>query len=96
MDMTDEAKIERRLSQASMWKREFSWLCYDEEAGVMNCYVCSEIYGKGGDRYKHMFVIGCSNFRKSSVKDHDSSSAHRKAQAAYMDAKSRLIERPVM
>ena len=88
----EDARIQRSFNE--LWKQEFKWLSYEEETGLMKCYACVEKYGNDPDKHKRIFVVGCSNFRKTSVKDHDGSNAHRRAQAEY-DTRWSLKEPPL-
>ena len=79
-----DKKVRKRVFQSS-WEREFKWVLHDGHQ--IYCKVCRSCYSdlalsKLPDRgifkkySKGPFVIGCSNLRKSTLLDHQTSQGH--------------------
>ena len=74
-------KREKRpeLSVQPKWKESRGWLQYNDEENKMSCSVCIHYFNKSSIgnatcsnlKNKSLFVTGCSNFRLSSVVDHE-------------------------
>lgn len=61
----EKTKGERSFQNA--WKKDFSWLHYDEENKIMSCQVCTKFDTSG------TFVTGCNNLRLQTVRIHNKS-----------------------
>ena len=65
------------------WKENIPWIKYAPEEDVMTCSLCIEYEQKaesGNLKNKHLFLIGCSNFRLTSITDHKKSKIHIQAK----------------
>ena len=70
-------KRKKRTFQ-NKWKENRQWLKYDEMEGIMTCSVCISFpHSKSNLKNKNLFITGCSNFRVSSVVDHENSRGHK-------------------
>lgn len=63
------------------WLDKRTWLQYDQEANIMKCSLCVEKYGSVIDAdpsksAKYPFVSGSTNFKASTLTDHEKSSVH--------------------
>lgn len=61
------------------------WLTYDNEKGVMTCSVCIQngnIQRTSNLKGQNKFLEGCSNFRISTILDHETSTSHKAAVSA--------------
>eukprot|EP00057_Strongylocentrotus_purpuratus_P018153 XP_011672627.1 PREDICTED: uncharacterized protein LOC105442334 isoform X1 [Strongylocentrotus purpuratus] len=73
----------RKRTYRKEWERDFKWLSYDDDNGVMVCRICREtnMTGKPGTG-RNIFFDGCSTFKLYSIKRHDESDNHQRAMGA--------------
>ena len=70
----------RKRTYRKEWEREFKWLRYDDDKGVMFCQICRDLEMKGKPgKGRNIFYDGCSTFKLYSVKKHCESDNHCRA-----------------
>ena len=70
-------------SFSNKWKEGRDWLVYDVNDNKMTCSLCSRYFSATNApksqinlKNRNLFISGCSNFRLSSVIDHEKSKCH--------------------
>ena len=79
-----ESKRERKFNPS--WKQGRPWLEYDDDEKIMKCCLCISQYGggEGSDlnvscsnlKGQNSFLKGCSNFRHTTISDHEKTRSH--------------------
>ena len=78
-----ELKRERKFNPS--WKEGRPWLLYDDNENVMKCSICTTQYGEGSQsdqsnlKGQNSFLKGCSNFRLTTISDHEKTRSHTNA-----------------
>lgn len=76
---TEETKKDKKPRSCSEdWKKDYPWLTFDSNKKLMFCTVCLSV----GPHRNNAFVVGCDNFRKSTVRDHVTTKCHIHSVAA--------------
>jgi hypothetical protein len=80
------------------WKDGRHWLSYNESENVMKCTVCTEHAQLTNSqvklKHKHLFITGCSNFKLSTITDHEKSKGHLDACDMHNVRKKKTTETP--
>ena len=76
-----KAKVTENRSFLPKWKRDFSWLLYDEKVNKMTCAICSKNPALAG---KTAFVTGTDHFKKETLQYHARSKNHIAARDAQL------------
>jgi hypothetical protein len=80
------------------WKDGRHWLSYNESENVMKCTVCTEHAQLTNSqvklKHKHLFITGCSNFKLSTITDHEKSKGHLDHACHVHNARKKTTETP--
>ena len=80
--MTSENKNERKIPQQktkAKWQSSYLWLEFSNEG--MICTLCCEWQKqiKTSKNFSDRFIVGCNNYRISTIQDHGKSEMHFKS-----------------
>ncbi|XP_052243150.1 zinc finger protein 862-like [Dreissena polymorpha] len=82
-------EVEKRDERGfhEVWKKDRPWLQFND--GVMTCSLCQVFFKNNTCVGKNTFITGSTNFKVSTVSDHESSKCHQKAAEAELAKQSK-------